>query len=93
MTEVYALQNVTVAEMKLRQSVVVKQEKVTNKSINKMKQEVKEAEKKTHTWEENRKRLDKDVSIACKKFAEEGIIEVMFLEAKVIRLNEMADDL
>ena len=51
MTEVYALQNVEVTKMKLREGVFIKKEKVANKSINKMKKEVQEAAKKTKTWE------------------------------------------
>ena len=51
MTEVYALQNVAVIEMKLREGSLIQQVRVVNKSINKMKQVVKEAEKKKKTWE------------------------------------------
>ena len=52
MIEVYALQNAVVAEMKLRESPLIKQVQVMNKTINKMKKEVQEAEKKTKIWEE-----------------------------------------
>ena len=35
--EIYALQNVIVVEMKIRECALVKQDKVVNKSVNKMK--------------------------------------------------------
>ena len=44
-----------------------------NKSVNKMKQAVQEAEHKTKTWEENWHRLNKVVALACTNFVDEGI--------------------
>ena len=64
-----------------------------NISVNKMKKEVQEVEQKTNTWAENRHKLDKVVSLACTNFTDEGIIEEMFPEAKVIRLGEIEKDL
>ena len=40
MAEVYVMQNSTVAEMKVREGALIKQTKVMNKSVNKMKQVV-----------------------------------------------------
>ena len=57
---------------------MIKKEKVTNKSVNKMKQEVQESEHKTKMWEENRHRLEKVVALACTNFVEEGITEEIF---------------
>ena len=54
-----------------------------NKSVNKMKQEVQEGEKNTKTWEENRNRINKVVSLACTNFVDEDITEEMIPEPKV----------
>ena len=58
------MQNVTVAEIKVREGALIKQAKVANKSVNKMKQAVQEDEQKTKTWEENRHRIDNVVALA-----------------------------
>ena len=34
-------------------------------------------------------RLDNDVTLACSNFADEGITDEIFVEAKVIRLGEI----
>ena len=59
--------------MKLTEGTFTKHEKFTNRSINKMNYVVVEVEKKKNTYEENRQRIDKIVSLACTNFAEEGI--------------------
>ena len=66
---------------------------VSNKVVRKMKKIVKEVENKGNTWEENRHRLDNVVALACTNFVNAGIIEEMFVESKVIRLGEIANDL
>ena len=62
--EVYAMQNVIVTEMKVREGSLIKQSKVANKSVNKMKKVVQEAKQKEKTWEENRHRIDNVVALA-----------------------------
>ena len=77
--------------MKVREGALIKQEKVANVNVNKMKQEVQEGEQNTNTWEENRNRLDKVVSLSCTNFTDEGIKEEMVLESKVTQLGEIAE--
>ena len=48
-----------------------------------MKLAVQEAKKKTKTWEENRHRLNKEVSLSCTKFVEEGITDEMVPEVNI----------
>ena len=64
---------------------------VANKSVSKMKEAVKEAEKQTKMWEENRHSLDKALSLACTNFADEGTTEEMFPEAKFIQHGKIAE--
>ena len=52
--EFYAMQNAAVAEMKVREDTLIKQAKVANKRVNKMKQTVQETKQKVKTWDENR---------------------------------------
>ena len=73
--------------------VRITQKKFTDITINKMNHVVVEVEQKTKTQEENMQRNDKVVAIACRNFAEEGIKQEIFLEAKVIQLGEIAEDL
>ena len=82
--EVYAMQNFVVMEMKVREGALIKQEKVSNKVVSKMKKTIKEAKQKAKTWEEDRHKLDNVVALACINFADEGITKEMFAEAKVI---------
>ena len=58
-----------------------------------MKTTIQEIEQKVKTWEENRLRIDKAVTLACTNFTNPGITEDMFVEAKVIRLGVIAYDL
>ena len=46
MFEVYAMQNSSIEEMKVREGTWIKQEKVANASVNKMNKAVQEAEQK-----------------------------------------------
>ena len=73
MTKVYTIHNVVVAEIKVRECAMAKQAKSTNKNIQKMKLVIQETERKTKAWEENCQKIDKEVTLACKKFAEDGI--------------------
>ena len=66
--EVYAIQNVADAEIKLREGALIKEEKVANKTVNKMKKTIKELEKKYKTWEENMNILENVVTLSCTTF-------------------------
>ena len=59
MYEVYAIRNVAVIEMKVREGKLVKKVRASNNTINKMKKIVKETERKSKTWEEDMHRLQK----------------------------------
>ena len=71
--EVYAIHNVAVMKMKVREGASIKQEKATNKTISKMKKTIKQVEQKAKTWEENRNKLDNVVALACTNFTDAGI--------------------
>ena len=91
--EVYAMQNVTVVEMKVREGALIKQAKVENKNVSKMKKIVQETKQKSKNWEENKNRCDNVVSLSCSQFSDEGITQEMFSEAKVIRIGDIMEDL
>ena len=58
-----------------------------------MKKIVQDIEQKEKNLVENRHRLDNVIALAFTKFDDEGIMEDMFPEAKVIQLGEIAIDL
>ena len=72
--EIYAMQNVIVVKMKLREGTLInKKEKISNKVVSKMKKTIKEAGQKSKTWEEDRHMIDNVVALACYNFVDEGI--------------------
>ena len=79
--------------MKVREDALVNQVRASNKTIHKMKKTVKEAEQKAKTWEENKNRLNKVVTLAWNSFIDEGITHDMFAESKVFHLGEIAENL
>ena len=50
-------------------------------------------EQKSNTWEENKHIIDNVGALSCTNFTDADITEEMFIEAKVIRLGKIADDL
>ena len=93
MSKVYVMKNVIVTEMNVRENALIKQVKVANKIVNKMKQAVQEAEHKTKTWEENMHRLDNVVALACTNVFDEEITADMFPESKIIQIGDIVEDL
>ena len=77
------MHNVAVAEKKVREGSLIKKVKVENKSVNKIKQAMQEAEQKKEIQEENMHRIDKAVALMCTNFVDQGITDKMFPESNV----------
>ena len=72
-TEVYAIQSVVNAEIKLHERTLAKQVKDANKNIQKMKLAIQETKQKMKEWEGNYHKIVKVVALSCKNFVAMGI--------------------
>ena len=71
--EVYTLQNVIVAEMKVREGALVKKVRSLKNNISKMKKIVKEISQKYKTFEDDKNWLNTTVTLACSNFVDKSI--------------------
>ena len=83
LTEVYELQKVAVAKIKVREIDLVKQAKKAKKVVDKIKIKMQETKYKEKTWEANKLRHYNVVNISCINFNDAGITSEMVTEAKV----------